>query len=172
VSLNRGQAGAGEGLTQFGRALDDLKIDIICANSPQAKGRVERMNKTMQDRLVKELRLAGVSNAEAGNAFVPRYMEDYNRRFARAPANAHDAHRPLQDGEDLSFIFTWQEDRTLSRNLTVHFNAITYLVEPGPNTLPLGGKRVWVHEWEGGRVEIHAGGCALPYRRFDENPHR
>ena len=98
-------------------------------------------------------------------------MEDYNRRFARAPANSHDAHRPLQDGEDLSFIFTWQEDRTLSRNLTVHFKSVTYLVEPGPSTLPLGGKRVRVHEWEDGRVEIHAGaGGALPYRRFDQNP--
>ena len=61
-------------------------------------------------------------------------MEDYNRRFARAPANSHDAHRPLQDGEDLSFIFTWQEDRTLSRNLTVHFKSVTYLVEPGPSS--------------------------------------
>ena len=166
-----GLSGRDQGLTQFGRALDALNIDIICANSPQAKGRVERMNKTLQDRLVKELRLAGVSNAEAGNDFAPGYMEDYNRRFARAPANSHDAHRPLQDGEDLSFIFTWQEDRTLSRNLTVHFKSVTYLVEPGPSTLPLGGKRVRVHEWEDGRVEIHAGaGGALPYRRFDQNP--
>jgi hypothetical protein len=117
-----------QGLTQFCRALDALNIDISCANSPQAKGRVERMNKTLQDRLVKELRLAGVSNGEAGNAFAPEYMEDYNRRFARAPANSHDAHRPLQDGEDLSCILTWQEDRTLSRNLTVPFKSVTYLI--------------------------------------------
>jgi hypothetical protein len=122
-----GPSGRGQGLTQFGRALDALNIDIICANSPQAKGRVERMKKTLQDRLVKELRLAGVSNAEGGNAFAPGYMEDYNRRFARAPANSHDAHRPLQDGEDLSFIFTWQEDRTMSRR---------------ENRLPTGGRRL------------------------------
>jgi hypothetical protein len=84
-----GPAVAARDSTQFGRALDALNIDIICANSPQAKGRVERMNKTLQDRLVKEPRLAGVSNAEGGNAFAPGYMEDYNRRFVRAPANSH-----------------------------------------------------------------------------------
>ena len=82
-------SGRGQGLTQFGRALDALNIDIICANSPPANGRVERMNKTLQDRLVKKPRLAGVSNPEGGNAFAPGYMEDRNRRFARAPANSH-----------------------------------------------------------------------------------
>ena len=72
-------------MTQFGRALDQLNIDIICANAPQAKGRVERANGTLQDRLVKEMRLAGISTIEAGNAFLPAFMEDYNRRFAKEP---------------------------------------------------------------------------------------
>jgi hypothetical protein len=129
------------------------------------------MNKTLQDRLVKELRLRGICNMEDGNAFLPEYTEDYNRRFGRAPQNPHDAHRPLQDGEDLSRIFSWQEERTLSRNLTVHFKRVTYLVEPGPDTSHLGGKRVRVYEWEDGRVEIHAEGRSLPYSIFDENPH-
>jgi hypothetical protein len=151
--------------------LTELNIDIICANSPQAKGRVERMNQTLQDRLMKELRLRGISSMEAGNAFLPEYTEDCNRRFGRAPQNPHDAHRPLQDGEDLSRIFSWQEERTMSRNLTVHFKRVTYLVEPGPSTLPFGGKRVRVHEWDDGRVEIHAGGSPLPYSIFDQHPH-
>ena len=167
---HQGATGRADGETQFGRALTELNIDIICANSPQAKGRVERMNKTLQDRLVKELRLRGISNMEDGNAFLPEYTEDYNRRFGREPQNPHDAHRPLQDGDDLSRIFSWQEERTLSRNLTVHFKRVTYLVEPGPDTSALGGKRVRVYEWEDGRVEIHAEGRSLPYSIFDQNP--
>ncbi len=83
-----GSLGAHRGISQFGRALAELNIDIICANSPQAKGRVERMNQTLQDRLVKELRLRGISTMEAGNAFVPEFMESFNRRFAR-PARSH-----------------------------------------------------------------------------------
>jgi hypothetical protein len=168
---HQGATGRAQGETQFGRALTELNIDIICANSPQAKGRVERMNQTLQDRLVKELRLRGISSMDAGNAFLPEYMEDCNRRFGRTPRNSHDAHRPLQDDEDLSRIFSWQEERKLSRNLTVHFKRVTYLVEPGPNTLPLGGKPVRVHEWDDGRVEIHAGGGPLPYSIFDQHPY-
>jgi hypothetical protein len=83
--VNKTGATGGDGMTQFGRALHERNIDIICANTSQAKGRVERANLTLQDRLVKELRLAGISTMEAGNAFLPAFMEDYNRRFAKAP---------------------------------------------------------------------------------------
>src|SRR3954471_11338975 len=118
---HEGSTGRAGGVTQFGRALAELNIDIICANSPQAKGRVERMNKTLQDRLVKELRLRDISTMDAGNAFLPQFMADYNRRFERTAKNGHDAHRPLQGDEDLSRVFTWQEERRMSRNLVVHF---------------------------------------------------
>jgi hypothetical protein len=74
---------AGDGYTQFGRALSDLNIDIICANTPAAKGRVERANQTLQDRLVKELRLRGISTVDAGNAYLAEFGEDCNRRCAR-----------------------------------------------------------------------------------------
>jgi hypothetical protein len=74
--VNKVGATEGDGMTQFGRALHELNIDIICANAPQAKGRVERANGTLQDRLVKEMRLAGISTIEAGNAFLPAFMED------------------------------------------------------------------------------------------------
>ncbi len=164
-----GSTGRAEGVTQFGRALTELNIDIICANSPQAKGRVERMNKTLQDRLVKELRLRGISTMETGNAFLPEFMVDYNQRFGRTPKNGHDAHRPLRNDEDLSHIFSWQEERTMSRNLVVHFKRVTYLVEPGPETLPFGGKRVRIFEWEDGRVEIRCEGRLLPASPFDKN---
>jgi hypothetical protein len=163
-------AGRSHGVTQFGRALEQLNIDIICANSPQAKGRVERMNQTLQDRLVKELRLRAISTVEAGNAFLPGFMDDYNRRFGRTPRHASDAHRPLRGDEDLDRIFSWQEDRQMTRNLTVHFKRSAYLVTASPDTLPLGGKSVRVHEWEDGRIEIHCNGQALPFTVFDKNP--
>lgn len=73
---------------------------------------------------------------------LPECMDDYNRRFARAPRNAHDAHRPLQDDENLDEIFSWQEERKLSGNLTVHFKRATYLIEPGPETTVLAVKQV------------------------------
>lgn len=166
---HEGTTGRSKGVSQFGRALAELNIEIICANSPQAKGRVERMNKTLQDRLVKELRLRGISTIDAGNAFAPEFMGDYNERFARAAINPHNAHRPLHGGEDLSRIFTWQEDRVMTRNLVVHFKRTTYLVEPGAETLELAGRSVRVHEWEDGRVEIHHGGRRLPCAIFEEH---
>ena len=85
--VNHPGALGGDGMTQFGRALHALNIDIICANSSPAKGRVERANRTLQDRLVKELRLAGAATLAEGNALLPAFMADYNARFAKAPAN-------------------------------------------------------------------------------------
>ena len=93
--VNKAAGLHGDGMTQLGRALKALTIEIICANSSQAKGRVERANKTPQDRLVKELRLAGISTMEAGNAFVPTFMADYNGRYAKARFNDKDLHRPM-----------------------------------------------------------------------------
>src|SRR5499427_9303964 len=107
--VNKKDAVGGDGMTQFGRALHDLNIDIICANTSQAKGRVERANLTLQDRLVKELRLAGISTIDAGNAFLPGFMEDFNRRFAKAPLSDKDVHRPLSEHDHLDDAFAWKE---------------------------------------------------------------
>lgn len=166
-----GTSGPNRGVTQFGRALAALNIDIICANTPQAKGRVERMNSTLQDRLVKELRLRGVTGMEAGNAFLPEFTKDYNRRFGRPAKNPHDSHRPLRADENLRSIFTWQEQRKLTRNLTVHFKRVTYLVEHTPETRALAGKMVQVFESEDGNIVLRCGGTLLPYTPFDKNPH-
>jgi transposase len=165
-----GASGRAGGVTQFGRALGVLNIDIICANTPQAKGRVERMNKTLQDRLVKELRLRGISSMAAANAYAPEFMADYNRRFARVPMNPHDAHRPVQPNEDLAQIFTWQEDRTMTRNLVVHFRRLTFLIVPSPEALALAGRRVRLHESADGQVEIRHASHLLPYTVLDEQP--
>src|SRR3970040_2403205 len=99
--VNLPSAGSGDALTQFGRAMQELDIQIICANTPQAKGRVERVIQTLQDRLPKELRLRGISNRMAGNAYLPEFIVDFNRRFAVEPRSSVDAHRPLTATDDL-----------------------------------------------------------------------
>src|SRR5271163_3887752 len=126
ASTIRGALG-GDGMTQFGRALDALNIDIICANSSQAKGRVERAHKTLQDRLVKELRLAGARTLAEGNALLPAFMADYNTRFAKPAADAKNLHRPLPAGDDLD---AWKEERTLSRALTLQYDKVMFILEP------------------------------------------
>ena len=154
-------------LTQFGRALSELNIDIVCANTPQAKGRVERAHLTLQDRLVKELRLRGLSTPEAANAYVPEFMAEYNERFSKDPKSDHNAHRPVRNDEDLALIFTWQEDRKISKELTLHYRRGIYLIESSPETLELRGQRCRVHAYADGRIEFRHGGRSLPYRAFE-----
>src|SRR5258706_95542 len=126
--INQLSATTGAGHTQFGRALSELNIDGICANTPAAKGRVERAHLTMQDRLVKELRLEKISSIEAANAFMPTYVSAYNALFAKAPRETRDAHRPVREDEDLDSIFSWREQRKGTRNLTLHYERKLYLL--------------------------------------------
>ena len=116
---------AGGGVTQFGRALAELNVDLICANSPQAKGRVERAHKTLQDRLVKELRLAGDQHRRGRRTrSCRRFVADYNARFAKEPRLAKDLHRPAPDAADLDEIMTVREERTVSASLTLHYDKL------------------------------------------------
>jgi hypothetical protein len=165
--VNHEGAIGGDGMTQFGRALDALNIDIICANSSQAKGRVERAHKTLQDRLVKELRLAGASALAAGNALLPAFMADYNTRFAKPPANAKDLHRPLRTGDDLADAFAWKEERTLSHALTLQYDKVIFILEPSDPAKAAIGKRVTVVDHPDGRLSIRYKGVELAYRTFD-----
>jgi hypothetical protein len=160
---------AGDGFTQFGRAMFDLNIETICANTPAAKGRVERAHQTLQDRLVKELRLRGVTTREAANLYAPEFMADYNRRFARQPANAHDAHRALLPSEKLERVFTWQEERRLTMNLTLHYKRVMYLVEPSEAAQSAAGRQVLVRETTDGVISIEHKGVALPARAFPKD---
>ena len=118
--------GQQDALTQFGRAMQQLDIQITCAHTPQAKGRVERAIQTLQDRLPKELRLRNISSWEAGNAYLPEFMDDFNQRFAVQPRSSHDAHRSLTEQDDLGQILTWQETRTLSKYLTLQLRKTVY----------------------------------------------
>ncbi len=106
---NNSATAKGDGMTHFGRALEALNIEIICANSPQAKGRVERANATLQDRLVKAMRLEGIATIAEANAFLPRYMERQNKQFAKAPFDPRDLHRPLAPHDDLKTQMVWRE---------------------------------------------------------------
>ena len=169
--INHVGAIGGTGLTQFGRALHDLNIDILYANSPQAKGRVERVNETLQDRLVKELRLEGIDTLEAGNAYLPAFMERFNAKFAQAPANATDLHRPLTELDDLEEILSWQEERTVSNSLTLQYDRVVYLLEPTELAKGLRRNRVRVHDYPDGTVAIKYQGVDLLYRVFDKVRH-
>src|SRR6266542_5583576 len=99
--------------------MQELDIQIICANTPQAKGRVERVIQTLQDRLPKEMRLRQITSRETGNAYLPEFIQDFNQRFAEPPRSDLDFHRALTAKDDLSRILTWQETRSLSKNLTL-----------------------------------------------------
>jgi len=166
--VNHQGALGGDGMTQFGRALHALNIDIICANSSQAKGRVERAHKTLQDRLVKELRLAGVRTLAEGNALLPAFMADYNARFAKPPANKKDLHRPLRAGDDLENAFAWKEARRLSQALTLQYDKIVFILEPSEPAKAAIGKYVTVFDYPDGRLAIRHNGVDLAYRTFDK----
>ena len=147
--------------TQFQRALDELGIELICANSPQAKGRVERLNRTLQDRLVKSLRLAAISDIETANRWSHDFIQRYNASFSRVPRNLFDAHMPLQSGDDLALILALHDRRKLSTKLTLQYAGLQYLIEDRPNTRGLIGQPIDIHTYPDGRVELRAHGEIL-----------
>jgi transposase len=162
--------GQTSGLTQFGRAMEELDIQIICANTPQAKGRIERANQTLQDRLVKELRLRGISDIDSANAYLPEFREDFNRRFAVAPRSNHDAHRPLLTSENLDLILTHQKTGTLSKNLTVQYNHIIYQVQSERPDYTLRKAKVTLCENAQGEVTILYQNKPLAYTVYQKAP--
>ncbi len=168
VFRNAKASALGDGMTHFGRALEALNIEIICANSPQAKGRVERANGTLQDRLVKAMRLEGISTIAEANAFMPGYMARHNLRFAKAPFDPRDVHRPLALHDDLKAEMVWREQRTVTQALTLHYNKTLIILEPTEISRPLAGKRVDVCEYPDGRLDIRHEEHVLPYRVFDK----
>ena len=162
-------ARTGHGMTQFGRALNELNIEILCANSSQAKGRVERANRTLQDRLVKELRLAGISDMETANAFLPGFIEAHNRRFARTPRRPDNLHRPLNmEPEPLRKILCRRDERFVSQQLALSYEKQRIILEPNDLSLSAAGKYVDLYEYADGAVEVVMNGISLPYRMFDK----
>lgn len=160
----------GAGHTHFARAMFELNIDTFCANSSQAKGRVERAHLTLQDRLVKELRLRNLSTVEAANAYLPLFMTDYNRRFAKPARSDFDAHRAVRDDEDLTLVLTWREPRRVSKSLTLQYDKRLYVLHDTPQTRALAGRYVEIYHYPDGRIEVRSEGAALPYGILDQLP--
>jgi hypothetical protein len=166
--VNIPNALTGSGMTQFGRAMKELDIEIICANTPQAKGRVERTIGIMQDRLVKEMRLRDISSIEAANEYVAEFMEDYNARFAAQPRSSHDMHRALLSTEDLERIFTLQEQRILSKNLTLQYKKVVYQIQTSRPSYAMRNAPVTVCEKDQGQIDILYKGHPLVYTVYQK----
>ena len=115
--------------SQFGRALRELGVELIPAHSPQAKGRIERLFHTLQDRLVKEMRVAGIATLAEANRFLPAWLAQYNRRFAVQPAHRTDLHRPLPAGTEVGAVLALKTRRVLRRDRTVAHGGQLYQVQ-------------------------------------------
>jgi hypothetical protein len=166
--VNQRSVGSSDALTQFGRAMQELDIQIICANTPQAKGRVERVILTLQDRLPKEMRLLQISSWQAGNAYLPTFIEHFNQRFAVPPRSSLDAHRSLTPQEDLDTILTWQEQRIVSKNLTVQFDKVVYQIQTDRPGYALRKASITVCHDAHNKVTLLYKGQALSYNVFHQ----
>ena len=158
-----------EGLTQFGRALEELDIELILAHSPQAKGRIERLFGTAQDRWVKELRLAKVTTRTAANALVRSILvPQYNRRFAVRAADAADAHRALEPHYCLAGILSMQTKRVVTNDYTIRLHNRWYQLHK-PALPGLRGGQVIVEERRDGTMAIRFREHYLKYHEIVAN---
>lgn len=121
----------------------------------------------LQERLVKEMRLLGISTMATANAYVPVFIVDFNRRFGKPPRNDFDANRSIRADEDLDPIFTVREPRHVSNSLTLQYDKTIYLLRDTPQTRVVMGKDVEVYEYADGHIEVRANGAALPYSTHD-----
>jgi hypothetical protein len=166
--VNVPSSGTSMALTQFGRAMQELDIQIICANTPQAKGRVERVIQTLQDRLPKEMRLRKICSWEAGNAFLTEFLADFNQRFSEEPRSNVNAHRPLTPKDDLVRILSWQETRSLSKNLTLQFYKTVYQIQSKRPAYALRNAQVTVCVHANEDIAILYNGKSLPFTIFNQ----
>jgi transposase len=169
--VNAKDAESGDGKTEFGRVSERLGIEPIHALTPQAKGRVERANQTLQDRLVKEMRLRNICSMEAANGFSPTFIETHNKRFAVPPRNPSSAHRPWTGTEEaLDDLLARREERVLSKALTFSSAGTKYCVKTdGPGTA-LRGAKVTLHHFIGGGMTVHYKGRVLPVTAYQHYP--
>ena len=164
--INHKGALTGDGRTQYARAMEELGVKIICANSPQAKGRVERKNRDFQNRLVKAMRLAKICTIEAANAFIPSFLKDFNQKFAKSPRNSIDAHKPLLDTHNLDSIFRLKYTRRVSKNLTLSYNNVLYQIYADKLEYTLRKTLIDIFETQDGKTSFERNGKvlkAIPY---------
>ena len=138
-----------EPVSEFGRALKELRVELIHAHSPQAKGRVERLFNTLQDRLIKEMRLRGIGSIAEANEFLKEYLPIYNRRFAKKAAQTENLHRLIPKGLDLQRILCIKTERTVRNDFTIAHDRKLYQIEEAVKT-----KKLMVEEYTNGSMAI------------------
>lgn len=168
--VNREENLKGKRITQFGRVLKDLDIELICAHSPQAKGKVERANGVLQDRLIKEMRLEGISSMEAGNLYLKRYMKKYNKKFGKEPLDKEDAHRPVVFSDKLEEIMSIQEKRKLSKELSFQYKGTIYQIKADKPSYRMQYAHITIIDDGSGKIKADYQGQHLPYEKWDELP--
>jgi hypothetical protein len=159
-----------EALTQFGRAMAELGIETLCAHSPQAKGRVERANQTLQDRLVKEMRLEGIESYDAANVFLSSYIPIYNDKFAVQPRRLLDSHEPLRPENPIEAILSKQSERKISKNLQIQYQKVIYQILTERPAYALRGRTVSVRESECGKIRLLLNGSLLDFQVYHQQP--
>jgi len=165
--INQEKTIKGDGKTHFGRVLQELNIELICAHSPQAKGRVERANGTLQDRLTKEMRLKQVGNIEEGNRFLPKFIEAYNKKFGKEAASEEDGHLPLRAADDLERIFARKERRKLSKDLSFQYEGTLYQIQTKkPNRIRK--THAEIIERYGKPIIVEIGGKVYKYTQWND----
>jgi transposase len=151
-------------MSQVQRVMAELGIESIAAHSPQAKGRIERLWGTLQDRLTKELRLAGSATLAEANAFLPGFSERYNTRFAKAPQDPHSAWVPLPADLDLHYYFAVRETRKVRADHCISFAGQLLQLEPGPKDPSLVDQSVTVHVVPEGDIYVYHGKRRIAYQ--------
>jgi transposase-like protein len=160
-------------LTQFGRAMKDLDVELICAHSPQAKGRVERMNGTLQDRLVKAMRLEGIGDIAAANKFLAdRFLPQLNERFTVKPDKAADLHRAVGAGLDLEQVLSHQEQRVMHNDWCVTWQGRWFQVLAQAHGQVRPGSKLTVRVGLDGSVDLVYRGRALAFKELPARPER
>lgn len=159
-----------EPVTQFQRALSGLAVKLICANSPEAKGRVERANATLQDRLIKEMRLRNICTYAQANAYLPEFMQEYNRRFAVQAASNHDVHRMLDLEEDLDFLFSIHDSRQITKSLTIHYENKVYQIVTPHQPYFYANQEVLITKTNAGEISAWFGGNKLELKEIRSYP--
>ncbi|MFH1280264.1 MAG: ISNCY family transposase [Candidatus Beckwithbacteria bacterium] len=160
-----------EGLTQFGRAMEELGVKVIFANTPQAKGRVEKVNQTLQDRLVKEMRLKGISSIKEANKFLPTFTKQFTKRFSVSPRSKVNMHRKLGKNIDLNKILCIKEIRVLSKNLTFQYNNTVFQIKTKRSAYTLRNTLVTICERHDGTATVlDSRGKSLDYSTIKKLP--
>lgn len=156
-----------EPLSQFERAMKELGVEVKHAHSPQAKGRIERLFRTFQDRVVKEMRLRGIKTIEEANKFLRSYLPSYNKKFAVKPKEKTDLHRKISRGLNLDRILCIKTERTLRNDFTIAYNGKLYQIQEAVKS-----EKVLVEERINGRLMITHNGAGLKFKEITTRPEK